>query len=173
MIMETLLSLCSGKRDTAVEGLLPKMKHKVTVIAVYHDRVEKEDSIEYSHTGRPRSHQCELIPNVLVCCDLSLNADRCGPGDVCITPAFSGSPNATITWAFNGETSDNSGFEVTVEVEGEGVVSKGSVRSDERRVMLGNLQPSKNHIITVTAMYADKIERDTSLQYRHSGMYLL
>ena len=52
LIIEPLTSLCSGDRGTAVEGLLPKMKHKVTVIAVYRDRVEKEGSIEYSHTGR-------------------------------------------------------------------------------------------------------------------------
>ena len=102
--------------------------------------------------------------------DLYMNADRCGPVDICITPAFSGSPNATIAWSFDGLTSDLSGFEVTVEVEGEGVVSKESVRSDERHVMVGNLQPSKNHIVTVTAMYTDKIERHTSLEHKHSGM---
>ena len=110
-----------------------------------------------------------LIPNV--CSDLSLNADRCGPVDVDITPAFSGSPNAIIAWSFDGLTSDLSGFEVTVEVEGE-IVSKESVRSDERRVVVGNLQPSKNHIFTVTATYADKIERHTSLEYKHSGTCL-
>ena len=110
--------------------------------------------------------KCELNN---VCSDLSLNADRCGPVDVFVTPVFSGLPTATIAWSFNGLTNDLSEFEVTVEVKGEGVVSKESVRSDDRRVMVGNLQPSKNHIITVTAMYADKIERHTSLEYKHSG----
>ena len=54
LIIETLTSLCSGKRDADVEGLLPKKKHKVTVIAVYRDSIEKEGSTEYSHTGRYR-----------------------------------------------------------------------------------------------------------------------
>ena len=54
LIIETLTSLCLGKRYTDMEGLLPKKKHKVTVIAVYQDNIEKEGSTEYSHTGRYR-----------------------------------------------------------------------------------------------------------------------
>lgn len=35
-----------------MEGFLPKKKHKITVIAVYQDGVEKKGSTDYIHSGR-------------------------------------------------------------------------------------------------------------------------
>ena len=41
----------SGVNYTDVEGLIARTKHKISVIAVYQDEIQKEGSIEFEHNG--------------------------------------------------------------------------------------------------------------------------
>jgi hypothetical protein len=44
----------TDRLGTTVKGLLPLKKHVITVIAVYRDGQERENSVEYYHTGLPK-----------------------------------------------------------------------------------------------------------------------
>ena len=100
-------------------------------------------------------------------------ADRSCPAadDINITPDFNGSPNATLTWSFTGAANDLSHFRVAVEVEGKGLVLDDSVTKDEKGTRLQNLQALMKHKVTVTAVYSDGIQKCSSVDFTHTGMY--
>jgi hypothetical protein len=135
----------NDRLGTTVKGLLPLKKHVITVIAVYRDGQERENSVEYYHTDLPSPEELKFIPEY-----------------------SSGSPKATLTWSFPHPKKDLSYFRVTAEVEGKGRVFDETVTTEENKHQLRNLRPSEKHKLSVVAVYKEGDERCCNIEVHHT-----
>ena len=99
-------------------------------------------------------------------------SDLCSPEDLTVTPEYSGSSQATITWSFDEPVKALTHFRITVETEDGGTVFDDCVVKDRRKHLLENLRPMKKHKISVVAVYSDGNQKPSSLDFYHAGMSL-
>ena len=105
---------------------------------------------------------------------------------------YPGSSSARVEWSFSGETANLSYFRITTQVDGKQPMIQ-DVPSSKKILMLlqydcgsyvvythsdilftdvKGLLPEKEHQITVSAVYQDKVEKKCSLMFYNSGKHV-
>ena len=97
---------------------------------------------------------CDMTKLCMYFC--TSHTERCVPQDISVTQNVNGSYK--VTWKFNGEDSDLSGF--LVDVEGDEVKE---VCASSRTAEIRGLKPAPTNIITVVALYKDGKQTECQL----------
>ena len=100
--------------------------------------------------------------------------DRSSPQNVKFTQQHSGSCEAMVEWLFPGDTAELFRYKLKVEMDREQTKELAISDVQEKRAVLKSLPLSSKYRVTVTAVYKDKIEKESSAEFfSDCGGYLL
>lgn len=100
--------------------------------------------------------------------------DRSSPQNVEFTQQHSGSCEAMVEWSFPGDAAELSCYKVKVEMDRGQPVQLTISDVQEKTAVLKSLPLSSKYRVTVTAVYKDRIEKESSAEFfSDCGGYLL